>query len=658
MRTGPGYHFRAALITGPSLAGPLLVSSRLLEHDLVLRFAGGRWSEIPTSGRQGDTEPTAVFDLLRQRVVQFGGSRTWALSGDVWTELAVGAGPPARGAHAMAYDFLRDRVVLFGGVVGGLTLFDDTWEFDGVAWSQVQASGPSARALPAMAFAPGLGTVLVGGDDLGQGLGDTWVFAGGTWQQLAANVPRRLAAGLAYDATRSSLLLYGGVRRTQAFGIDIDTETWELAGGSWIQRATTGPSAQRPAMATDWVRGGAVMYAEHEGELGAGALYHWNGSAWVSLEPGPLFGRSLIGVAFDTARDRLVLLGGHQGSSSIPDTFEWYGDIWHRVPTTAQPARGVPLVYDARRQRVVAADGTELWSFDGIDWTVATTATAVQGVVLYDTLRGEVIGSGAAGLMAFDGTDWRPLVGAQAPGAVVHRTSDDRLIAFNLRQRGWWQHHGTTWLPMPTLSHAPAMVSYVPQRGLGVVSLHDPSPAWAIFDGTQNLVPRSCQDVFALVTDAGSGRTFGVQGTGAVYELEWPDAGFLARYGTGCAGSGGVPVLEAPGVVQPQLGRPLPLTVRALPAPPGTVVLIMGLELALGGGMPLDAVGVPGCPLWTTPLATAWFAHPGRRLDWAPVLPASAALVGVSIVLQPFVFDAAAGNGIGATGNAVLVNAR
>ncbi len=50
----------------------------------------------------------------------------------VWTELAPATSPPARSTHGMAYDGESDRIVLFGGWVGGLDTasMDDTWAYD------------------------------------------------------------------------------------------------------------------------------------------------------------------------------------------------------------------------------------------------------------------------------------------------------------------------------------------------------------------------------------------------------------------------------------------------------------------------------------------------------------------------------------------------
>lgn len=101
--------------------------------------------------------------------------RVW--NGKVWDQ-ASNFGPLPRFDYSMAYDIKRSRTVLFGGFQQALPvhLFQDTWEWDGHHWSQLQDIGPSARALGAMAYDPErLRMVLFAGSDDGDlPLGDTW----------------------------------------------------------------------------------------------------------------------------------------------------------------------------------------------------------------------------------------------------------------------------------------------------------------------------------------------------------------------------------------------------------------------------------------------------------------------------------------------------
>jgi hypothetical protein len=56
-----------------------------------------------------------------------------------WTSLATAAEPSARYLPDVAYDAKRDVLVLFGGGdPAGMTLFADTWEFDGTTRRRVR----------------------------------------------------------------------------------------------------------------------------------------------------------------------------------------------------------------------------------------------------------------------------------------------------------------------------------------------------------------------------------------------------------------------------------------------------------------------------------------------------------------------------------------
>jgi hypothetical protein len=58
----------------------------------------------------------------------------------------------ARWGHVMAYDPVRDEILLFGGAPMRTEMLDDTWEWDGSKWQKLHVSGPTPRAYAAMAF--------------------------------------------------------------------------------------------------------------------------------------------------------------------------------------------------------------------------------------------------------------------------------------------------------------------------------------------------------------------------------------------------------------------------------------------------------------------------------------------------------------------------
>jgi len=76
------------------------------------------------------------------------GGRLWRAFGARFerTERNV-VGPPARSTPALTA--IDGKLVLFGGAIGRggpFSYFSDTWEWNGVSWTEVDSSGPSARA--------------------------------------------------------------------------------------------------------------------------------------------------------------------------------------------------------------------------------------------------------------------------------------------------------------------------------------------------------------------------------------------------------------------------------------------------------------------------------------------------------------------------------
>jgi hypothetical protein len=114
-------------------------------------FDGMVWTDHPASasGPPFVTYPTVADDAGRSTVVMFGGNawsptdQTWLWNGTSWSHAKPAATPTAREHAAMAYDYARDVVVLFGGIVltspGGVAVqpVADTWLWDGKNWVAV-----------------------------------------------------------------------------------------------------------------------------------------------------------------------------------------------------------------------------------------------------------------------------------------------------------------------------------------------------------------------------------------------------------------------------------------------------------------------------------------------------------------------------------------
>jgi hypothetical protein len=164
-------------------------------------------------------------------------------------------------AHAMAYDWVRDRVVLFGGA-GALGRLADTWEWDGVTWiAMAPAHAPPARDGHALAYDLGRNrTVLFGGLGAPLFLGDTWEWDGTDWvDRMPVRSPSpRQGHGLAFDLIHARTLLFGGQVGVQANGVS--AETWAWDGTVWNEILPSQRPIARHGHAMVYARGKVLVY--------------------------------------------------------------------------------------------------------------------------------------------------------------------------------------------------------------------------------------------------------------------------------------------------------------------------------------------------------------------------------------------------------------
>lgn len=206
----------------------------------VWEYDGTAWSPGPTAppSLEARSYTALAFDSLRSRAVLFGGEKTngffddtWECDGTAWIPVATPSSPPRRAAHAMAFDQGRGVVVLFGGRTG--PVMSDTWEYDGSDWTEGPVAPASlyGRAWMGMAYDPGLArTVMFGGGNFFTDVyrNDTWEYDGLAWSPGPAAPPQlepRAYLGMVHDASRRVDVIVGGWdNRTPAFD-----DTWEYA---------------------------------------------------------------------------------------------------------------------------------------------------------------------------------------------------------------------------------------------------------------------------------------------------------------------------------------------------------------------------------------------------------------------------------------------
>ena len=356
-------------------------------------FDGTNWSQrSPLHSPNAHGRHGLVYDEARQIVVLFGGTaangqtllaETWEWDGTDWTQRSPAQSPPARRNHGMAYDALRARTVVFGGVVAGANV-TDTWQYDGATWIQaaIGLPAPPSQTSHSLAGDPDRGGVV--SVEASGGALRTWTFDGATWRLAIPSLSpdTRDLHAMAHDPVRGETLLFG---QTPLYAFPAyEVTSWIHRGGAWVQRfpATSPPFTSMAAMAHDPAGGGILMF----GGIAAGSLsattWRWDGLDWQSLpsSPGPP-PRSASAMAADLGRGRVVMFGGEGTGGWRNDTWEWNGASWQqRFPAQSPPPReGHAMAYDPLRARTVLFGGGDLlqvptlgdhWEWNGTTWTL------------------------------------------------------------------------------------------------------------------------------------------------------------------------------------------------------------------------------------------------------------------------------------------------
>jgi hypothetical protein len=259
-----------------------------------------------------------------------------------WARALPASSPAPRDAHRMATDLATHHVVMFGGWNGSAYL-GDTWEYDGVTWTQNVLPGPRARALHALAYDEARGVTLLFGGVFAPGqsgyLGDTWQYANGAWTQLssAAFPPRRFDHGMVYDGKRSRIVMFGG---RGSSGSSLMGDTWEWDGSSWTRALPAVSPTPRAghAMAFDPIFGRVILFGGIQlGGPIVGDMWSWDGANWTQIFPAhEPSARWHAVMATDLGSGHVVLYGGNDGTD-LMDTWTWDGTDWTRMRTRAQP---------------------------------------------------------------------------------------------------------------------------------------------------------------------------------------------------------------------------------------------------------------------------------------------------------------------------------
>lgn len=122
------------------------------------------------------------------------------------------------------------------------------------------------------------------------------------------------------------------------------------------------------------------------------------------------------------------------------------------------------------------------------------------------------------------------------------------------------------------------------------------------------------------------------------------------RFGAGCAGSNGTPMLDALAGSRPLLGQEFNAELTDLSVSlADAVFLLIGLDRA-APPTPLDPIGMPGCNLLVVPIDATPLLKFNGVARWRATVPNALGLLGATVVIQGFAFDRnPAPNSLGAT---------
>ena len=347
--------------------------------------------------------------------------------------------------------------------------------------------------------------------------------------------------------------------------------------------------------------------------LGFAETWTWNGKAWTLLKPqNSPKGKWSFRMVLDWYRRKVVLFGGRVGTKETNDTWEWDGKNWTQVLTKNSPSkrRAYGFAYDMKRKVCVLFGGQgfpwqlgDTWEYDGKDWKQVKTANAPTPrsgpCVVYDESRGVCVLFGGwdqkngnklmNDTWEYDGKNWTKINTKTLPGGRYwHNIFYDRIRGRVVMYGGLtgdnttWEYDGKDWK---------AALAFYP--------------------------PASSESAVAYDWIRRRGFHFGGSNRGKlsneVWEYQGVDLASYAGWGSGCKGSGGVPLLAAQAGSLPKIGKTFSLVVSNLPVKSGYAVLFFGTSHDTWGKTPLpfalDALGMTGCALEVS-------------LDFFAVLPA------------------------------------
>lgn len=270
----------------------------------------------PPTPRGDSANRPAGYDAASNRLLFFGGMQqggpllndTWVLADadgttgtPRWLQLATANTPPPRRGHAGAYDVANNRLITYGGCLGGCTPLDTNVyvlsHANGLGgdptWQRLDPVGPPPppRDGHSAVYDPTSNRLIVfGGDNCcGQRYGDTWVLThanglGGApeWLPLTPNgeLPAgRVSHSAVYDATRNRMLVFGGATASGPLN-----DVWVLSGANGMEGTPTWRRLDPRGALPEARSGHSAVYDADSGQMlvfGGGDVAGLRNDSWL-----------------------------------------------------------------------------------------------------------------------------------------------------------------------------------------------------------------------------------------------------------------------------------------------------------------------------------------------------------------------------------------
>jgi hypothetical protein len=273
--------------------------------------------------------------------------------------------------------------------------------------------------------------VLFGGgtSSAGGGFDDTWTWDGQAWSQQhpGQSPPGTSYAAMAYDVIHHRMVLYEPGR-----GESVPPETWTWDGADWTHENPlhTPPTRLEAAMASDPSRDGVVLVGGTSSS-DRSDVWAWNGADWAQVAPdrGPIFGAAHA-VLVSPKGDGSLLVVGNAG------TYKFEAGAWAPFGSGNMPPGNYyvgNVAYDTGGTEPIGfvrfGDKGETWTWlPGRDsnWRFLNPpcsppprwASTFRPAMAFDDWRGELVlfgGRGRNDTWTFDGQTWSPAASGVIP---------------------------------------------------------------------------------------------------------------------------------------------------------------------------------------------------------------------------------------------------